>query len=204
MEQVRHQVTIAGRATDALSGKPIRGALVRIATAPPAFTAWLQLRALASGDRWEKMFVRPDRTHTAADGHYHFVDLPDGQYTLTASLPAYGDRYGASQVGATVARDPQGAVDMAEANLSLRPTTVRGTVTGTGSTPVAAAVVRLEGTEETTLTDSRGQYRLSGTEIGKRKVLTIARGYKPASKTVSLAQPGAVRTLNIALVAATP
>jgi hypothetical protein len=37
---------------------------------------------------------RLDRTSTATDGYFHFLDLPDGDYTLIASLPGVGIRYG--------------------------------------------------------------------------------------------------------------
>jgi hypothetical protein len=50
------------------------------------------------------MHQRPDCTHTAADGLFFFIDLPDGDYTLAASLAGMRRRYGQGQATATVSR----------------------------------------------------------------------------------------------------
>jgi hypothetical protein len=143
---------------------------------------------------------RPDRTRTASDGHFHFLDLPDGQYTLTASLPGAGSRYGTAQVEATVSRDAEGNISMVTADIALPPTTIRGRVVDQDNNPVGMAEVRVVGSGERTFsnadieapTEIQGQYRLTGLEAGKRTVLVSARGYTTATQTVQLTQGDAV------------
>lgn len=94
-EGIRHQVAIAGRVTDAETGKPIRGARVSLGSRP--------------------------ETITAADGHFHLLDLSPGEYTLQASLPGAGTRYGPARMTITVAWDEQGNITLAPANLKLPP-----------------------------------------------------------------------------------
>src|SRR5688572_16766537 len=67
-EIFRHRASIAGRVTDAQTGKPLSGARVGITAGPEVFTA--------------------------GDGFFCFLDLPAGSHTLTASLPRSGSSYG--------------------------------------------------------------------------------------------------------------
>ena len=92
LETVRHQVAIAGRVTDGQTAHWLGAALSDHGRARRvhdlAEHACTPVRAGVG---------EPDRAYqalTAIDGHFHFLDLPDGQYTLTASLPGYGSRYG--------------------------------------------------------------------------------------------------------------
>lgn len=118
-EIVRRQVAIAGRVTDARTGKPIGGARVEIADAPDVLVAQLALKARQHGVRWDAMPERPDRARTAADGYFHFLDLPDGDYTLVAWLPGARTRYGRAETTATVSRDAENRVALATADLRL-------------------------------------------------------------------------------------
>lgn len=174
-EIVRHQVAIAGRVTDFQTGKAIAQAQVQIVEGP-------------------------DRTRTAADGHFHFLDLPDGQYTLIASLPGSGSRYGTAQAEATVSRDAEDNITMATADIALPPTTLKGQITdqATGN-PVVMVQVQVQGSGERTFSDAQGRYILTGLEAGKRTVLVSARGYQPGSKTVLLSEPGTEQTLDFVL-----
>lgn len=63
-EAIHRQVSIAGNVSAVGSGQPLGGALVTLAG-------------------------RPERTRTAPDGHFHFMDLPVGEYTLQVSAPGY-------------------------------------------------------------------------------------------------------------------
>ncbi len=112
-EGVRHQAAIVGCVTDAATKQPVVGAQVRIESAPAAFQRLVVARSAQD--------KRPiDRTVSAHDGHFHFVDLPDGQYTLTASLPEPRPRYGKSKPTAvTVSRDAKGVFKLAKADIAL-------------------------------------------------------------------------------------
>ncbi len=199
-EVARHQVAIAGRVTNAQTGQAIGGAQVRITAAPLEFTDWLALQAKQYGDAWAAMSERPDRTRTAPDGHFHFMDLPDGSYTLTAALPGVGTRYSTAQVAVAISRDAQGHINLVSTSLALPPTTLKGVVTGTGAAPVAMAEVRVKGSGERAFTDSQGRYLLAGLEVGNRTVLISAQGYQPASQAVTLSAAGVEQSLNFSLV----
>lgn len=199
-EEVRHQVAIAGRVTDAQTGRTIGSAQVRITAAPAEFTHWLATRAKQFGARWATMAERPDQARTAADGHFHFLDLPDGQYTLVGSLPGSGSRYDSVQVQVTVSWDA-GTITMAAGDLVLPPTTLNGQITDQATNdPVAMAEVRVKGSVERAFSNGQGRYLLAGLEVGERTVLFSAQGYQPASQTALLSQAGTVRTLDFALV----
>jgi len=182
-EIVRHQVAIAGRVTDAQTGKSISGAQVDITAGPSR-----------------------DRSRTAEDGHFHFLDLPDGKYVLNASLPGLGERYGTAEVQAEVSRDAQENIKIAAADMALQPTTVKGRVTRGGATqaiPVVVAEVRIKGSGERTFSDGQGNYLLTSLQPGKRTVQVYAQGCQPASKTAELNDAGSVQTLDFTLTPST-
>lgn len=201
---IRHQVAIAGQVTDAQTGQALAGAQVVISTAPSEFTVRLQLRAKQSQTIWETLVERLDRTQTAQDGHFHFIDLPVGQYTLTASLPGAGNRYGTANVQVKVslsdtASDPDKRV-LTTANIAVPSTTLTGHITSAGTTqPVFLAKVRVQGSGEQAFSDATGRYLLAGLEIGTRTVEIAAQGYKTNNQIVQLRQIGAEQQLNIAL-----
>lgn len=200
---VRHQVAIAGRVTEAQTNRGLGAVLVRITAAPAEFTAWLSLHALQYGATWASRLERPDQAVTAGDGHFHFVDLPDGQYTLTASLPGAGSRYGVVPGQAIVTRTAQGKIIMAVCDLALPPTTLKGRVAGP-TTGVVMAQVRVNGSGERTYTNGQGQYLLAGLEVGHRAISVTAQGFQPATQIVTLNPAGSERTLNFSLVPSTP
>lgn len=199
IEATRHQVAVAGQVTDKQTGRTIDGAQIEVTSAPPEFTDWLDNRRIQYGDRWNSMVERADRTKTAPDGHFHFVDLPDGQYTLTASLLSAGSRYGTAQINVTVSVNASGNVTMASANIALPPTTIKGKVTKQGGGAVTMAEVRVKGSGERVFSNSKGEYLMAGLEKGKRTVLVSAQGFKVASQTAQLNR-GAVHTLNFTLL----
>ena len=197
-ETARHQAAIAGRLTNAQTGKGVGGALVQIASGPPEFTQAVVLRSKQYGAQWATMLERLDQTHTAADGHFHFMDLPDGPYRVTAALPGAGTRYGTAEVELPVSRDGDGNLALARAGITLRPTTIAGRVTDGSSEPVVMAEVRVKGGEKT-YTDGGGHFLLAGVETGSRTVLVSARGLLSASAAVVLGEPGAEAALDFEL-----
>lgn len=202
-EIVHHQVAIAGRVIDGQTARALGRALVRITAAPDEFTAWLSMHALQYGPAWASLIERPDQALTAADGHFHFMDLPDGPYTLAASLPGYGSRYGISQAQATVARTAQGQIIMAVCDLALPSTTLKGKISGPSAANVVMAQVRVQGSGERTYTNSQGQYLLAGLEVGNLRISVTAQGFQPATQAITVGAAGSEQTLNFTLVPAT-
>jgi hypothetical protein len=196
----RHKVGIAGRVVDAETAKPIAGVDVTITAMPAAFKKTVEIAAIQYGKRWPTIVDRPDQTRTREDGLFYFMDLPNGKYTLSASLPGSGKRYSSTQETATVARDAKGNVVIKDAKgdivktvkVVLRPTAVKGKVTGSGhKNGVVLAEVRVRGSGERAFSDAQGQYVLAGIEPGKRTILVFSHGYRPDSKIVALDAPGA-------------
>ncbi len=203
-EIIRHAVAISGTVTDSQTGKALAGARVQITAGPVEFTNWLAMKALEAGKGWEGMKERPDRRVASVDGHFHFMDLPDGLYTLVASLPEKGTRYGTVQVQATVSRDAQGHINMATLEIALPSTAVTGLVTAQGGQPLPMAEILVQGSGERVFSNDSGRYLLRGLETGNRTLRASAQGYEQGTLTVSLAQAGAVQTADFVLVPSTP
>lgn len=202
LQVTRHQVAIAGNVTDAQTGMAIWRARVEIIDAPEAFIEWLKIRARQFAERWTTMDERPDRILTAVDGHFHFLDLPDGDYTLVASLPGTGSRYGTTEVQTTVSREDPDDIDritMTTADISLPPTTLKGQITDHNDAAIHMAVASVQGSGERAFSNSVGGYKLSGLETGQRTILVSARGYQPATETATLVEAGGIRELNFVL-----
>jgi hypothetical protein len=150
------------------------------------------------------MTERPDQTRSAADGHFHFLDLPNGLYTLNATLPGAGSRYGTAVKLVMVSRDAQGNVTMVVADMALPPTTLTGEVSNQGGNRVVLAEVRLQGSAERAFSGAQGRYMLPGLEVGQRTVMVVAQGHQPVSQTVAIGPAGSVHTVNIVLIPAAP
>lgn len=196
---VRHRAAIAGRVTEAASGKPLPGARVEITAAPPVFQSRLALQAQAGGAGWPALAERPDRTRAALDGHFHFLDLPAGAYTLTATLPGGGSRYGQASGQVTLTLDGQGKVALKTVDLAVPATAIRGKVVDGDSNAVPMAQVLLRGSGESTYSDAQGKYALAGLETGARQLVISARGFAPKTQAVTLAEPGAVADIQVTL-----
>ncbi|MBZ5681022.1 MAG: carboxypeptidase-like regulatory domain-containing protein [Acidobacteriia bacterium] len=204
-ETLRRQVAVAGRVIDTRTGKPLPGALVTITGASPAFKKKLAAKAMQYAAQWAGMVERADRTRSRKDGSFYFLDLPDGEYKLQASLPNMGKRYGAAEEKATVSRDDTGTIKLVFVDLPLQPTMLEGKVTGAGQKAgVVMAEVRVKGSGERTFSDAKGNYMLVAVEPGERTVLAIAQGYRPAQQKVALKMPGAAEKVNFALTRVNP
>jgi hypothetical protein len=173
-ETVVHQVALAGRVLDAETKRGIPDAAVRV--------------------RGIKNSVNSE-TRTARDGHYHFLDLPNGNYIVSASLPGRGTRYAAAEQRVTVSRDKESNLEMKIADLMARPTMIQGRITNSDGEAIALAEVRVRGSGESTFSRADGGYRLTGIETSrtKRGVVATAPGYENSSKDVSLTEPGKVQ-----------
>ncbi|BAY14131.1 carboxypeptidase regulatory-like domain-containing protein [Calothrix sp. NIES-2098] len=201
IEPVRHQVAIAGRVINAQTKKAIGGANVMITKAPEEFTKWLNLKSLQYGNHWQVMVERPDRTRSAVDGHFHFLDLPNGEYRLTTSLLGAGKRYDTALVGITVSRQNDKII-MATADIALPPTTIKGKISDQNGDPVVLAEVWVNRSTESAYSNQQGQYllmELEASEKQERTVMVSAPGYEIASVEVLLSQAGVEKTLDFVL-----
>ncbi len=206
-EQLRRQVSLAGWVIDIQLNQPIPGAVVQLTAGPPAFAERLKLKARQYGDRWATMPERLDQTHTARDGHFCFLDLPEGPYTLLASLPAAGSRYASDEAKVTVTQEADGDFKLKMVTLALPTTTLKGEVIHSTTDeqgqpvklPVMMAEVRLQGRAESAFSNQAGQYLIPGIEAGKCVVSIAAQGYAPLPpKKVTLSQ-GRVKVIDFEL-----
>ncbi len=164
MDEIRHRAAIAGHITDAISGKGIPEAVVNV-------------------------IGQNQCTLTVREGFYYFIDLPAGQYGLSAAAPHLGTRYGTASVSdVAVADDADGRPIFApKANLPLPPTRLVGQVRRSDNDQVIVkATVQLRGSKARTLTDNLGQYILSGLQKGNPTVQVSAPGFATATQTVTL------------------
>jgi len=198
-ETARHRAALGGRVKDARTGEPLAAVRVEIAAGPAAFTSRLDLLVRQHGDLWATLAERPDRTRTARDGFFRFLDLPAGQYILSASLPGSGTRYGTATAGVTLSSDAQGDTLPGTVDLELPATTIQGRIRSTPNAPVWMAEVRIQGSGERTWSDAQGQYVLSGIEAGARKLTISAAGFGVKSEAVTLGQPGEAVTRDATL-----
>jgi hypothetical protein len=206
LESIRHQVAIAGQVRNAETGQPIPDALVQLSQGPAAFKTRLALQQLQAGDRWKTLTQRPDLTHSAIDGSFYFLDLPEGdsagdRYTLTVSLPATGTRYAESVAESVTVTSQQGQIQRATVDIAFPSTALVGQIQNSAKQPVKLASVRLDGSNESAFSDEQGNYLLSALEASpstQRTVRVVAQGYQPYSKQVSLDR-GKTTTLNIQL-----
>lgn len=114
-EITRNQVAIAGRVGDA-QDKPVAGVQVTLTAMPETFDARLRGAISAAGSRWQEMEERQDRVLSRHDGTYCFLDLPAGNYTLTAVAPRSNTK---GQKSVVVAWDKNGNVKPAVADFRL-------------------------------------------------------------------------------------
>lgn len=185
------QAAMTGKVIDAVTQRALPSVRAEITAMPPAYQTWLARAALQHGAGWAARAERPDRTLTAADGCFRFVDLPDGSYTVTFSITSAKLRYGTAQKAFVVARDASGVVPLNTVTIMLPPTSAQGTIKGGPnpgqSAPLPMARVRVRGSGEVALGDVNGDFYLPFLEPGQRTLDFSAPGFSPVSKTITVA-----------------
>lgn len=193
-EEVRHQVAISGKVIGPVKGMGLGHVRVSIIDGPDEYLEWLAVKQAIAGESWFTTAKRPDRVMTKPDGHFHFMDLPDGNYMLFASFPNKSTRFGGVQFTVTVSRTPEGAIEMAQADIVLPATTIAGTVVRQGdNTPVVMAKIKVLGSGEYAFTDENGAFVLAGIEasVTQSRVVTVsAAGYQDRTQPVAVDATG--------------
>ena len=129
-------------------------------------------------------------TTSDAAGHYAFSAVAEGNYTLTAAASGHGSasRAVAVAAGASVTQDFA---------LPPSPGAITGTVTdAVSNTPIGGASVSYSG--GSAVTDSAGQYTLSGVPVGTYTLDAGASGYVNQSQLVTVTT-GSTSTQDFAL-----
>lgn len=161
---VVHRAAISGFVRDAITGDGLAGAVVR----------------LTPGTR---------QARSDDEGFYSFIDLADGNYQLSASVPGLGSRYGSlAAVTVTVARDAAGRPQFdRRSHLDLPPTQLSGMVQRLdNNAPIADAEIQLPAGRRATRSARDGRYSLVAVEAGSQTLRVSAPGYASTSQQVSL------------------
>ncbi len=209
----RYQAAIAGRVLDARTQAVVPGVTASITAMPAKFQTILNSRATQFGAAWEAMTARPDLAITASDGVFHFGDLPDGQYTLSFSIPRGDARYGAATATVTVSHATDGTVTTGFVTVNLPPTGAQGQILlyvpppaankPSTTAPLPMARVYVRGSNKSAFSDANGQFYLTGADPGQRVLMVSAPGYAPASTTVMI-QKGVVTTATTVTLVPSP
>ncbi len=114
-EIIRRQVAIGGYVEN-IAHKPVTGANLAITEFPEEFAAQIAGARAVAGPDWSTTDQRPDRMASRPDGNYFFMDLPNGDYTVCASIQGSEEQV---EQHASVSRDPAGRIEIAWANFRL-------------------------------------------------------------------------------------
>jgi hypothetical protein len=206
MVLTNQQIAIAGRVLEGETEQIIVGAMVEIIAMPQKFKDILSLKALQYGSQWQKMSERPDRKITGSDGYFHFIKLPLGEYILEASLPARGTRYSKVRTTVKVSSNTNSKIPTTITDIVLLPTGIKGTITDENelNKPIINAKIQIQGSQESTISNQKGNYRLLGLESAKSGNSTVtliisATGYQQVSHSLEIQQGEIISNQNFSL-----
>lgn len=173
-----HRGSIAGKVVDGRTRQPIAKAVVSIQSGPPEF------------DQWP---AKARRTTTAQDGFWGFVDLPDGDYTVTIEAPR--ELHYATHTTLQTAKQTEDKPIIEYAPMS--PTGVEGLVHNKDTrAPLHLARVRVHGSNEIVYCDRTGRFLVTGVFPGECTLIIDAVGYRQRTFTMSMAL-GTIGTLGV-------
>lgn len=165
--------SIHGRVIDALTGKPIEGADVRLSDS----VIEQEIKRVDGRAVSTRMFVRSNRTFSQNDGSYAFDGIREGAYRLFLLHPMYlpscmppGASSGSQCNPITVAADQR----VNDANSSMHPgAIIRGRVLDKDGHPVKGASVKPEftppdqGGANSAMTDANGRFDITSVPPGQ-------------------------------------
>lgn len=193
-----------GNGSGIVKAKPpvrIADALVEIVVeeAPPVFQ---QIVAVRKADpTWSQRRERIDRTWSQADGIFHFINLPPGDYQLRVSVPRAGTRYGTVTTKRLTVNPnpPEKPVKAAWVEVEVPLTRIYGQITNDEThEPVVGAHVYLRGETKYVQTTADGHYELLGLVASSPMVEASADHFRAASRRVTML-PGQERMVNLKL-----
>lgn len=200
------QIAIAGRVLEGETEQIIPGAVVEVIEMPEKFRAILSLKALQYGSQWEKISARPERKITTSDGYFYFINLPEGEYLLEASLPTSGIRYSKVRKAVEVASPVNGKIPTTMTDIVFLSTGIKGTITNANepSKAIANAKVQIQDSLESAFSDQKGNYHLLGLESSKSGQRTVtlmvsATGYQQVSQSLIIKQGEVISNQNFSL-----
>jgi len=166
--------TLSGIVTSAMGGSPIVGALVQVL--------------------FDDIVL--DTALTDSSGNYTITGLAPGSYTVTAAAATFEE----ATVGAIIA---SGETTTANFSLETSPGSISGTViSAVGSTPISGALIEVTLNNAvifSTLTDSSGDYEISGVAPGSYIVNAHATNYQTGT-TGAIVVSNTTTTVDFSLV----
>ena len=167
--------TLSGRVTSSMGGSPIAGALIQ----------------LSNGD------AVIDSTLTDNFGNYTIIGIVPGSYTVIATSPTYDT----GVTGAIISANETTTVNF---SLQASPGSISGTVVSAiGSSPISGVLIEVTLNNMlifSTLTDTSGDYSISGISPGSYVVHAYATNYQTGSAG-ALIVSNTTTTVNFSLVA---
>jgi len=162
---------IKGTVTDAATGQPLAGAVVSLSGAYGATTT------------------------TGTDGSFVFTGVAMGSITITVSFAGYSTSTGMGSVtaGGVLFFSPRLGT---ESQTGTTGTLMGTVVAGSSSTPVAGAVITIDGSTAVS-SDSQGTFSISNIAAGSHQMTVIAAGYASLSYSVIISGGG---TTNLGMI----
>lgn len=114
-EITRRQVAIGGRVMDE-NKSPVDGTLVRITSMPDEFRRKLAIAEDSARAGRSTAGTGPESAVAGPDKIFYFLDLPDGQYTITALDPGSG-RHDEKKI--SVSRDKKQNIKITQVEFTL-------------------------------------------------------------------------------------
>lgn len=114
-EITRRQVAIGGRVMDE-NKSPVDGALIKITSMPNEFRRKLAFAEDSARAGRSTAGTGPESAVARSDGIFFFLDLPDGQYTVTALDPGSGRH---DEKNISVSRDKKQNIKMTQVEFTL-------------------------------------------------------------------------------------
>jgi hypothetical protein len=103
VSEVRHFVAIAGRVTSNVDQQAVAGAELQLVGYPPSLKMRLEAQEKKGGEQRPWLAEQAYRTLSHDDGHFYFIDLPNGDYEIEVTAAGVTEK---TRVPVRLARQP--------------------------------------------------------------------------------------------------